>query len=363
MNIKRIGLIGGSGVVGGGTNSGSGGSEDNLWEITDINNLQHHRYNAAITIGSSIVTSHIGKNNTDVIDISADEGIQIERNYQRLIEISPGVSIGTGSDKNKSVFIGTGVYIEDGFDSRNIGGGNTEDSLWNYNKDEGMSVRTADVNISLGTDVKIGTNTIVQLGKHVGIIVGNGSSEDIFIGTNVYIETGFDSRNISGGSSGSGDGLWKVEGDLLTSKSPNRNIQLGTEIFIGTSGSVTIEGNLHGIQVYTDSNQSAIVIGTKVKIGTSNESVEISQMGIQINDTFGDKSIFISSNVYINNEGIIIGTSSNPLLHIGSGVKIARCIEFEIEEAGDAGNPVQYLVIKNTDGKKYTKIELDRHLK
>ena len=98
------------------------------------------------------------------------------------------------------------------------------------------------------------------------------------------------------------DSLWEIEGSLLVSQSSNRNIQLGTELIIGTSGFVTIDGNIHGIQVYTNSNQSAIVIGTKVKIGTSHESIEISQNSIQVNDIFGDQAIFIGSRVHIQTE-------------------------------------------------------------
>lgn len=300
MNIKRIGLIGGSGVVGGGTNSGSGGNKDNLWEITPMNTLEHTRYNAAVTISSAIVTSHIGKDNTDVIDISADDGIKIQRNYEQMLIIGTGVCIGTGSDKNKSVFIGSGVFIAPGFDSRNIsGGGNgNSDNIWGLDNEYAFVDKNS-FDIKLGTCVHIGSYSEVRIGKNTGIVVNSDSNyESIFIGTGVYIEPGFDSRNISGGSSG-GDGLWKVEADLLTSRGSKRYVQLGTSVFIGTQGKVQIDGEREGIKVYNASGQSAIIIGTNVKIGSSKESVEIGENSIQIHDSFGDKSIFIGSQVHI----------------------------------------------------------------
>ena len=101
------------------------------------------------------------------------------------------------------------------------------------------------------------------------------------------------------GNNTTGDSLWKIEESLLVSKSSNRNIQLGTEVIIGTSGFVTIDGSIHGIQVYTNSAQPAIMIGTNVKIGTSHERINISKDSIQINDTFDNQSIFIGSQVYI----------------------------------------------------------------
>ena len=156
-------------------------------------------------------------------------------------------------------------------------------SIWNIELGSGVALNRPDdaVDIVLGSVVHIGTDG------------------PVLIGSDVYIESGFDSRYISGSGGG---GLWKVENNLLISQDSNRNIQLGTELMIGTSGFVTIDGTILGIQVYNDSNQPAILIGTNVKIGTSNESIDISQKSIQVNDAFGNQSIFIGSDVYIDNE-------------------------------------------------------------
>lgn len=120
MNIKRIGLIGGSYSP----NSGNNTTGDSLWEISSSDRLQHKRNNAEVCIGTEIRVTRTYDVHTDRIVIDVDRGIQIERDNIHVIEISPHVSMGTGSPLNKIVYIGSNVFIgknvtiQDNFDTR-----------------------------------------------------------------------------------------------------------------------------------------------------------------------------------------------------------------------------------------------------
>ena len=182
MNIKRIGLIGGSYFP----NSGNNTTGDSLWEISSTDRLQHKRNNnAEISIGTEINVTQTCNGHTDRIAIDVEHGIQIERDNKPITIISPHVSIGTGSPLNKNVFIGSAVYIETGFDSRNISSGGGGDVLWKI--EEGLlTAKSTNYNIQLGTKIYIGTNAPTEISEN-GMIVNHKGSNIIYIGSHVHI--------------------------------------------------------------------------------------------------------------------------------------------------------------------------------
>ena len=132
--------------------------------------------------------------------ISSDDGIEISNSIKICTDIYIGsdVYIGTSPlDSNDGVYIGTNVYIASGFDSRNVeGGGSSNNDVWQVGIDS-IYVNAANVNVALGTSVHIGSDSDVRIGKYSGIDIQTSNSEErIFIGTSVYIEPGFDTRNI-----------------------------------------------------------------------------------------------------------------------------------------------------------------------
>lgn len=204
-----------------------------------------------------------------------DSGNRLENVLQDLKQNSSIWKIGDdnavyNNRPNGSIRLGTGLYIAQTDE--------TGDNEINMSAIAGITIGTSPTySIYIGTPVYIGTN--------------------VYIGTDVYIESGFDSRNVRGG-----DGIWKVEDNLLISQDSNRNIQLGSNIYIGTQGSVIIDGNVNGIKVDALDGQNTIWLGSHVQIGTHNERVEITKNGIEILNNFDKQCVFIGSDVYIDNE-------------------------------------------------------------
>ena len=174
-------------------------------------------------------------------------------------------------------------------------------------------------------EIQLGDNTNgINISNNHGIKLGN----NVNIGTDVYIESGFDSRNLTLGS-GSGTGNeWFTENIYGGLECASKNIYLGSNIHIGSK--------------------------TNVIIGKNDVTIDIQK---------NKEQIYLGSNVYIDQlSGISLGTASDQTLYIGTGVIIPRGLQFEIKYTGDSGNPVQYLVIKNTDGKKCVEIALNKSL-
>lgn len=141
MNIKRIGLIGGSGVVGGGTTPGGSGSGDSLWQISN-GYLNSSDSNRSVTLGTSI---SIGVNEPVQIGIDGiivgDSGsikVKIGSNVticeeqgEALKISSAGISVYNHSDNSTKVVISENVnigynvtlkdnvFIQKDFDTRN----------------------------------------------------------------------------------------------------------------------------------------------------------------------------------------------------------------------------------------------------
>lgn len=182
MNIKRIGLIGGNYSP----NSGNNTSGDSLWKISSSDRLQHKRNNnAEVCIGTEINVTQTYNGHTDRIAIDVEGGIQIKRDNKPITEISPYVSIGTGLPLNKTVFIGSAVYIETGFDSRNISSGGSGDNLWKVQNNL-LIAQDSNRSITLGTSISIGTNAPTEISEN-GMIVSHDGSNIIYIGSHVHI--------------------------------------------------------------------------------------------------------------------------------------------------------------------------------
>lgn len=231
------------------------------------------------------------KQNSSIWNIELGSGVFVNR-PDLLVDIKLGSGVWIGSDAPIFISSNDGIKISDSIRITQMRGIEISNSI---------KICT---DIYIGSDVYIGTSPLdsnggVYIGTDVYIDTDVHIGNDVYIGTDVYIERGFDSRNISGSGGG---GLWKVENNLLISQDSNRNIQLGPRIYIGTQGSVIIDGNIHGIKVDALDGQNTIWLGSHVQIGAHNERVEITEKGIEILNHFDKQCVFIGSDVYIDNE-------------------------------------------------------------
>ena len=206
-----------------------------------------------------------------------------------------------------------------------VGGGNSEE-LWTQ-QSAGVSSSVNNNNIHLGA------NVVIDNSVYIG--------SDVHIGVGVYIQSGFDSRNIS--SSG-GDGLWRQTDNYgLQSVTNNRNIRLGTDVFIGDSHSLVEITVSTGIHVW---NQDAdIFIGSHVTIGTNGEFVEISRNSLKINSTDNSTCYMeinqgFKTNDYFNIPNKKIIPAALPFENLSNGnIKIGDTLFMPATPSGD---PMHY---------------------
>ena len=206
-----------------------------------------------------------------------------------------------------------------------VGGGNSEE-LWTQ-QSAGVSSLVNNNNIHLGA------NVVIDNSVYIG--------SDVHIGEGVYIQSGFDSRNIS--SSG-GDGLWRQTDNYgLQSVTNNRNIRLGTDVFIGDSYSLVEITVSTGIHVWnTDAD---IFIGSHVTIGTSGEFVEISSDSLKINSTDNSTCYMeinqgFKTNDYFNIPNKKIIPAALPFENLSNGnIKIGDTLFMPATPSGD---PMHY---------------------
>lgn len=181
-------------------------------------------------------------------------------------------------------------------------------------------------NGNLGSNIHIGTGD-------PNLDVSDGS---IFIGTNVYIEHGFDTRNIS-----NGEGLWKLDNELLISSSDTRSIRLGTDVVIGTNAIVVIDGNT-GIKV--KGQQTQLSIGAYTEIGGATSWVTINNSGISIIDSSYNLHLHIGENFntddYFNIQAKQILPDAIPFESLSNGnIKIGETLFMPATPSGD---PMHY---------------------
>lgn len=212
-----------------------------------------------------------------------------------------------------------------------VGGGNSEE-LWTQ-QSAGVSSLVNNNNIYLGADVVIDNRVYIDSSVNIG--------SDVHIGVGVYIQSGFDSRNIS--SSG-GDGLWRQTDNYgLQSVTDNRNIRLGTDVFIGDSHSLVEITVSTGIHVWnTDAD---IFIGSHVTIGASGEFVEISSDSLKINSTDNSTCYMeinqgFKTNDYFNIPNKKIIPAALPFENLSNGnIKIGDTLFMPATPSGD---PLHY---------------------
>ena len=277
---------------------------------------------SGVWIGSDapiFISSDDGIKISDSIRITQMRGIEISNSIKICTDIYIGsdVYIGTSPlDSNGGVYIGTDVYIEHGFDSRNVSGG-----LWTETANYGLE--------------SLSTNRKIILGSHLSI------GDNVEIGNNIFIGSGFDSRNIS--SSGE-NGLWRQTDKYgLQSVTNKRNIQLGTDVYIGDLQSIVKITASEGI--YVGNQNACIFIGSNVAIGTCAEFIEISSSILKINSN-DNSTCYIEinqgfkTNDYFNISAKKIIPAALPFENLSNGnIKIGDTLFMPATPSGD---PMHY---------------------
>lgn len=207
------------------------------------------------------------------------------------------ISIGTGTYIEGGVSIGENVFIPDNWYP---GAGSSGECLWTKGNNDSVVCGT----IKIGSDVQIGTDGAVSIHGPIYIseLSGIQTVGGICIGTNVYIEAGFDSRNITSGS----------------------DVNLGSPLWIQDRDNL-ICSNLD------------VIIQSGVRIGSNSEihNCCISKSdGIAV-DEDTDNQILINGQ-----DGILIGSRAYPTLQIGTGTQIGpdvyipNSLQFESDDQG-----------------------------
>lgn len=194
MNIKRIGLIGGS--VNKGSSNTTSTDVSSIKTITDRIEVPFYTtkqglfpkpeegfVNIDLTYGINIVNDLYGINISPKKLVLGSDNIVIERDY--------GIKLGSDatavSISNLGIFIGTGEYginIQPGFNSEKINSGSGSGY---FTEDYYGGLQCANKNIYLGTNTEIGFNTNVVIGKHTAEIDISTNGEYLYIGSDVYI--------------------------------------------------------------------------------------------------------------------------------------------------------------------------------
>ena len=251
------------------------------------------------------------KQNSSIWNIELGSGVFVNR-PDLLVDIKLGSGVWIGSDAPIFISSDDGIKISDSIRITQMRGIEISNSI---------KICT---DIYIGSDVYIGTSPL-------------DSNGGVYIGTDVYIEQGFDSRNVSGG-------LWTESANYgLQSVTNKRNIQLGTDVYIGDLQSIVKITASEGI--YVGNQNACIFIGSNVAIGTCAEFIEISSSILKINSN-DNSTCYIEinqgfkTNDYFNISAKKIIPAALPFENLSNGnIKIGDTLFMPATPSGD---PLHY---------------------
>lgn len=190
------------------------------------------------------------------------------------------ISIGTNTYIGKGVSIGENVSIPDNWSPS---AGSSGESLWTKGNNDSVVCDNIKIgsNVRIGTDAEVDIRGPIRITEQEGIQIGAG----IFIGSDVSIQSGFNSRNI-------------VLGD-----------EYGIRVNQSKDEQILINNNI-GIVIGTEASP-ALQIGTSTQIGNDVHiprglQFESNDQGLFITDKFKQKRIQVNDEYYDDGSGQLV---------------------------------------------------------